>query len=86
MRRHEGFISLVVLTCLTVLLTCSISNGRIGPGGKVRVFCFGDVIEQYGSFNSYAVIQIDPAVETTLVPTRLFGWTGEYQNIHAQEL
>jgi len=43
---------------------------RVGPGGRVRVFCFGDVIEQYGTFNSYAVIQIDPAIAATLVPTR----------------
>lgn len=52
------------------LVMCTTSALGVSSQGVIRVFCFGDVIEQYGGFNSYVVIQIDPAIETTLVPTR----------------
>jgi hypothetical protein len=65
---------------LVLILVCVVSaSARTGPDGKIRVFCYGDVIEQYGSFNSYAVIGTDPAIDTTLVPTRP-GYLGGVEN------
>ncbi len=58
------------LSTFMLLLGCCLVSGRVGPDGHVRVFCFGDVIEQYGGFNSYTMIEVDPAIEMTLVPTR----------------
>jgi len=37
---------------------------------RIRVVCMGDVIDQYGGFNSFVVIRTDPAIDTTLVPSR----------------
>jgi hypothetical protein len=65
---------------LVLILVCVVSaSARTGPDGKIRAFCYGDVIEQYGSFNSYAVIGTDPAIDTTLVPTRP-GYLGGVEN------
>ncbi len=38
--------------------------------GRVNVICFGDVVDQYGGFNSFVVIRNDPAIDATLVPSR----------------
>jgi len=59
---------LLVLTILVI--------GQLGlvtgldPDGRVRGILFGDVVDQYGGFNSYVIIQTDPAIRATLVPTR----------------
>ncbi len=63
-------VRIVVPIVLATLPLWGASALRTDPQGRVRAFLFGDVIEQYGSFNSYAVIQLDPAIQTTLVPTR----------------
>ncbi len=42
---------------------------RVGPQGRVRVLCMGDV-GQVGRYNSYAIIQEDPAIEATFVLAR----------------
>jgi hypothetical protein len=60
----------LTLSLLVLFIECLPVSGKIAPNGHIRVFCFGDVIEQYGGFNSYTVIEIDPAIEMTLVPTR----------------
>jgi len=43
---------------------------RIGPDGKIRTICFGDIIDQTGGYNSFVIIRDDPSIETTFVPTR----------------
>jgi len=43
---------------------------RVGPDGRTRVICFGDVIDQSGSFNSFTIIEVDPAINPTFVPCR----------------
>ncbi len=59
--------ALVIIIHASILLV----PGSFGSESRrIRVFCFGDVIEQYGGRNSYAVIETDPAIDTTLVPTR----------------
>ncbi len=58
---------------LTIAAFCVIPQlceAKTRPGGRIRVICFGDVIEQYGGFNSYVVINTDPAIAATLVPSR----------------
>jgi hypothetical protein len=67
--RSETPIRLALTIFMLFLAWCPVS-GKVGPDGNVRVFCFGDVIEQYGGFNSYTVIEIDPAIDLTPVPTR----------------
>lgn len=51
-------------------LAPTLCGAKTGLDGKVRAICFGDVIEQYGGFNSYVVIKTDPAIAATLVPSR----------------
>jgi hypothetical protein len=46
------------------------SQGVLGAEGPIRVLCLGDVIDQFGGFNSFVVIREDPAIVTTLVPSR----------------
>jgi uncharacterized membrane protein len=43
---------------------------RVGPQGKVRVICLGDVVDQYGGYNSFTVVDYDPAIQPTFVPSR----------------
>ncbi len=43
---------------------------RTDPDGRVRIICMGDVIDQYGGYNSFTVIRFDPAIRATLVPSR----------------
>ncbi len=58
------------ILCILPLLLTPLCLGRVGPGGVIRTICFGDVVDQYGGFNSYVVVRNDPAIDTTLVPTR----------------
>jgi hypothetical protein len=51
-------------------LSSSAAVAKFGPEGKIRTICFGDVIDQYGGFNSFVTIRLDPAIEATLVPSR----------------
>jgi len=64
----RGAIPLILSTHLILVLIppveCTDTDGR------VRVICLGDVIDQYGGFNSFVVIRDDPAIITTLVPSR----------------
>jgi uncharacterized membrane protein len=52
---------------------------RAGPDGRTRALVLGDVIEQYGTYNSFTVVQFDPAVRATMVPTRP-DYIGGYEN------
>ncbi len=61
---------LTPLIVLIVLFLAPSIPAKIGPGGTVRTICLGDVIDQYGGFNSFVVIRTDPAIDTTLVPSR----------------
>ncbi len=36
---------------------------------RIRAICMGNVIDQYGGFNSFVVIRTDPAIDETLVPS-----------------
>lgn len=64
----------VAITLLPAILVSALLGVGLGPvtgaSEGVMVFCFGDVIEQYGGMNSYTVIRIDPAIDLSLVPTR----------------
>ncbi len=42
---------------------------RVGAGGKVSVLCMGDV-GHVGRYNSYSIIQEDPAIDVTFVLAR----------------
>ncbi len=53
--------------------------GRAGPYGRTRALVLGDVIEQGGNLNSFTVIRNDPAIHTTMVPTRP-DYIGGYEN------
>ncbi len=66
MRRSPKLIFLGILVCFVLpdLL------GRTGPEGRIRAICFGDVIDQYGGFNSFVVMRADPAIDATMVPSR----------------
>ncbi len=58
---------------IAVLLVCTIpawAGARIGPNDRIRVLCFGDIIDQYGGYNSFTVIQEDPAIEASFIPSR----------------
>ncbi len=61
-----------ILACLVLIAcTCTSSDAlRVGPQGRVRTICFGDVIDQYAGYNSFTIIQVDPAIDTTLIPSR----------------
>jgi len=52
---------------LSVAVALSVASGY---EGRVRVICFGDVIAEYGQFNSFVLIRTDPAIDATLVPSR----------------
>ncbi len=66
-----------VTSLILLLVALPTIGARVGPGGTVRAICFGDVIDQYGGFNSFVVIRTDPAIDTTLVPSRP-GYLGSY--------
>lgn len=55
---------------ILVLLAFPLIDAGTGPEGTVRAICLGDVIDQYGGFNSFVVMRTDPAIETTLIPSR----------------
>ena len=59
---------MVVVLVITLGLS-SCPAPRTGPDGRVRTLCLGDVIAQWGA-NSFTVIEYDPAIRTTLVPSR----------------
>lgn len=56
----------VCITCLSFTLLLPVGYA----GKRIRVICLGDVIDQYGGFNSFVIIRDDPAIVTTLVPSR----------------
>ena len=76
MRKASGLWFLIIVAGLAMP---PLSSARTGPEGRVRPICFGDVIDQYGGFNSFVVIRIDPAIEPTLVPSRP-DYLGSYEN------
>ncbi len=51
---------------------------RVGPQGRVRVLCIGDVNTglRGSRYNSYFVITYDPAIELTFVPTGIVSLSG----------
>jgi uncharacterized membrane protein len=52
--------------------------------GRIRAILLGDVIEQYGSYNSFTVIGYDPSIITTLIPSRpdyIGGYENAYRNM-----
>jgi hypothetical protein len=53
-----------ILTSLSVGMTA-----RTDPRGRIRTILLGDVIDQYGGYNSFTVIGYDPAIEVTLIPS-----------------
>lgn len=69
----------LLLAALVFSLFLVSTSAKVGPEGKIRAICFGDVIDQYGGFNSFVVIRTDPAIEATLVPSRP-DYVGSYEN------
>ena len=55
---------------ILVLLAFPLVEAGSGPEGTVRTICLGDVVDQYGGFNSFVVMRTDPAIDTTLIPSR----------------
>jgi hypothetical protein len=70
---------LTLLAGVSALLFLGACAGRVGPEGRVRCICVGDVVDQYGGFNSFVVIRFDPAIDATLVPSRP-DYLGSYEN------
>jgi hypothetical protein len=55
---------------IAILMVPHASAVQGSGGGRVRVLCLGDIVDQYGDRNTFAIVQIDPAISVTLVPTR----------------
>lgn len=73
---------LLAATVLAVILGMQpCSADRTGPDGRIRAILLGDVIEQYGTYNSFTVIEYDPAIRTTLIPSRP-DYVGGYENAY----
>ena len=64
---HTFLMDHLTITFLVMLL--GVAAPCLGSR-RVRTICFGDVIDQYGGFNSFVVIRTDPAIDATLVPSR----------------
>lgn len=58
-------VGLITLCCIP-----SSSSQRVGPEGRVRMLALGDVIDQYGGYNSFTIVRFDPAISYTPVPSR----------------
>ena len=55
-----------------------------GPQGKLRAVLLGDVIDQTGGYNSFTVMDYDPAIVTTLIPCipeNVGGYENAYRNM-----
>ncbi len=65
-----GFLARGLLVSVTVLCSSIMVGAPVSQGRIVRAICLGDVVDQYGGFNSFVVIRDDPAIATTLVPSR----------------
>jgi len=70
---------LIFVSILACLIAPDPLQAGTGPEGRVRAICFGDVIDQYGGFNSFVVMRTDPAIEATLVPSR-GDYLGSYED------
>ncbi len=70
---------MVLIGLLACLAALGPTQARTGPDGRIRAICFGDVIDQYGGFNSFVVMRTDPAIQTTLVPSRP-DYLGSYED------
>jgi len=75
----ESPVRSLLFVSLVFSLFLGSAPGKVGPEGEIRAICFGDVIDQYGGFNSFVVIRIDPAIEATFVPSRP-DYVGSYEN------
>ncbi len=76
----------LVIFLFSLLEAPALMAARIGPDGTTRVICLGDVIQQYGTYNSFTVIDYDPAIRTTMIPSRpdyLAGYENAYRNMRA---
>jgi len=71
LHRARGAVALHIVTAvlLPIVLIPSCPAARTDADGSVRTLCLGDVIAQFGE-NSFTVIDYDPAIRTTLVPSR----------------
>jgi hypothetical protein len=67
---RDTIVSSLLIGMLFALAIDHCQAARIGPRGRIRTICFGDVIDQYGGFNSFVVIREDPAIQTTFIPSR----------------
>ncbi len=73
--------SIIALVLALVLCHNACHAARTGPDGRVRAVCLGDVIEQYGTYNSFTVVRYDPAIRATLIPSRP-DYVGGYENAY----
>ena len=74
-------LALILLSTMTAPLCAAV---RAGPDGRTRIICLGDIIQQYGTYNSFTVISYDPAIRTTMIPSRpdyLGGYDHAYRNM-----
>ncbi len=62
--------ALTLTLSLAILVAPYASAVQGSEAGRVRVLCLGDIVDQYGDRNTFAIVQIDPAISVTLVPTR----------------
>ncbi len=69
-RRGDPIRRLGLLAVVVVLLVFEAGQGARGLG-RIRTLCLGDIVEQYGSYNSFIIMRIDPAIAVTLVPSRV---------------
>jgi hypothetical protein len=69
--------TILVLAMLSA--ACMGMAARAGQGGRTRALLLGDVIDQFGSYNSFTVIGYDPAIEVTLIPS-VPQFVGGYDN------
>jgi hypothetical protein len=59
----------IAILMLTLLTMGTGTAARTDPSGKIKAILLGDVIDQYGGYNSFKVIDYDPAIEVTCIPS-----------------